>query len=288
MEKKSFPAQNRRDFLKKFGILGAIPLVTSSSLSSHIRTKSSSKKASFEIGVASWGLRKLSFEEVIQAMKDMQLANISLKNVHLPYKLSKRELKNRIRKMRNEGLKPYAPGVVYMRSKDEADMSFEYTKNADLDMIVGVPYYEILDHVELLIKTYNIEVAIHCHGPDNLPFPSPEDAYKRLEGRDDRFGICVDLAHVIRSGMDPVEQLYIVKDRLKDVHIWDVSEANKDGKAVRPGRGKMDFKKIIAALSDIGYSGSVSIEYGSEAENPVPAYIETKGYINGVLAGLEV
>ena len=285
---KKNKAQNRRDFIKKAGLIGTMPLISSPVFTSSGNEKSglTNKEVKFKIGVASWGLRKLSFEQVIKAMQDMQLEYISLKSMHLPFDLPAKELKKRIKTMRNAGLRPYAPGVVYMNTREEADMAFEYTKNADLDMIVGVPAYDIMDYVELMIKTYNISVAIHCHGPDNLPFPSPEDAFERLEGRDDRFGICADVSHVVRSGMDPVQQLKKVRSRLLDMHIWDVSEATKDGKAVRPGKGVLDFKAILSTLVEIEYNGAVSIEYGSEAENPIPAYIETKGYINGILAAL--
>ncbi len=278
--------ENRRNFLKKAGLIGLTPLAFSplKSIAGENPGEKQKKEVKFEIGVASWGLRKLSFEEVIQAMNDMQLKNISLKSMHLPFDLSKEELNARIEKMRDAGLNPYAPGVVYMKNKEQADRAFEYTKNAGLKMIVGVPYYDMLDYVEEKIKEYDISVAIHCHGPDNLPYPSPADAFERLKGRDGRFGICVDIAHVIRSGLDPVKQIKMVKSRLLDMHIWDVSKAAKEGKAVRPGKGVLDFESVLKTLVKIDYAGSLSIEYGSEAENPVPAYIETKGYINGVLS----
>ncbi len=284
MKKKS--ENNRREFLKAAGLISLAPVSLSpfDFLSNQKTGAKGINKANFELGVASWGLRKLDFEEVIQAMKDMQIKNISLKSMHLPFEFSADELENRIEKMRAEGLNPYAPGVVYMKTKEEADRAFEYTKNAGLGMIVGVPYYDILDYVEEKIKNYDIQVAIHCHGPDNLPYPSPVDAYERIQNRDERLGICVDVAHVVRSGLNPSEQIRMVKDRILDMHIWDVSEASKEGKAVRPGKGALDFEEVLKTLVDIGYSGYLSIEYGSEPENPVPACIETKGYINGILS----
>lgn len=280
--------KNRRTFLKRAGLIGLSPIAFSplKTLAGQTPEKNLLKDVQFEIGIASWGLRKLSFEEVIQAMKDLQLRNISLKSMHLPFDLPKEELRARIEKMRTEGLNPYAPGVVYMKTQEEADQAFEYTKNVGLKMIVGVPYYDIMDYVESKIMEYDISVAIHCHGPDNLPFPSPADAFERVKHRDQRFGICVDIAHVIRSGLDPVEQITLVKSRLLDMHIWDVSKAAKEGGAVRPGKGVLDFEAVLKTLVNIGYSGSLSIEYGAEPENPVPGCIETKGYINGILSTL--
>lgn len=277
---------SRRNFLRRFGIAGSLPFLMSpvSALGANPASRHTSGKAKFEIGIASWGLRKLSFEELIPAMKDMQLRNISLKSMHLPFDLSDEELKSRVERMRSEGLNPYAPGVVYMNTKEEADRAFEYTRAAGMNMIVGVPAYEVLDYVEEKIKEYDIRVAIHCHGPDNLPYPSAEDAWNRIKNRDRRLGICVDIAHVIRGGLDPVEQIKRVQERIMDAHIWDVSEAAKAGQAVRPGKGVMNFEEVLGALIGIGYDGSLSIEYGSEAENPVPACLETKGYINGVLS----
>lgn len=279
---------SRRSFFQRMGLM-SIGLAAAPAISP-LRAESAAKKSKaikFELGVASYGLRGLSFEEVIEAMKILQIKNISLKSMHLPFDLSENEIKDRMKEMHEAGLNPYAPGVVYMKSEQEVHDRFAYTQAAEMKMIVAVPDYDLLDLVEEKIKETDINIAIHCHGPDNLPYPSPEDAYKRLKNRDPRFGICVDLGHIVRSGMDPVRQLNLVKDRILDIHIKDVSEASKNGHSIRAGQGVLDFKSSLETLIDIEYDGFVSIEYEAEKENPIPGYAETKGYINGMLDSIQ-
>ncbi|MCF8224360.1 MAG: sugar phosphate isomerase/epimerase [Bacteroidales bacterium] len=278
----------RRHFFRNMGLLGLGAAGISKTNLLHAAAEPVKLKGSvkFEIGVASYGLRGLSFEEMVEAMKMLQIKNLSLKSMHLPFELSDDEIKQRMEIMREAGLNPYAPGVVYMKSEQEVHDRFAYTKAAGMGMIVAVPNYELLDLVEEKIKETGIKIAIHTHGPDNLPYPSPEDAYERIKERDPRFGICVDLAHVLRSKLDPVQQLMLTKNRVLDVHIRDITEASKEGHSCRPGLGVFDFRASLQALIDIGYEGFVSIEYEAEKDDPVPGYAETKGYINGILAGL--
>ena len=153
-------------------------------------------------------------------------------------------------------------------------------------MIVGVPEYRYLDLVEQKVKAYDIKLAIHNHGPDGMPFPSAMDAYERIKDKDRRLGICIDVAHIARSGIDPVEEIYAVKERLFDVHLRDNTANNKEGTACRPGKGTLDLPAIIRALKDVGYNGVYTIEYGIEEDNPLTGTALTAGYIQGILDAL--
>lgn len=275
----------RRNFFQKMGMVGlgisAAPLINSVSAASPSAKK---KKIGYELGVASYGLRGLSFEDMVEAMKVLRIKNLSLKSVHLPFDLSDSELKARMKIMRDAGLNPYAPGVVYMKSEKAVHDSFAYTKATGMKMIVGVPNYDLLPLVEKKVKETDISVAIHNHGPDNPLYPSPEDAYNNIKDLDPRIGLCADLGHVYRGGLDPVKQLKLVKDRLLDIHIKDVSAASKAGHVCRPGEGVFDFKAVLKALVDIDYQGFVSMEYEAEKNNPIPGHAEMKGYMDGVLS----
>jgi sugar phosphate isomerase/epimerase len=240
-----------------------------------------------EIGIASYGLRKLSVDEVIELMNDLQLTKISIKNVHLPYNMSPADIERIILKMRAAGLDPYAAGIIYMSTIEEIARAFMYAKIGRFGMIVGVPEYKYLDLAEQKVKAYDIKLAIHNHGPDGMPYPSALDAYDRIKDRDRRMGICMDIAHIARLGLDPVEEIYLVKDRLMDVHIRDNTAYNKDGKACLPGRGNLDLPGIIRALRDVGYKGVYTIAYGIEEDAPLTGTALTVGYIQGILADLQ-
>lgn len=239
-----------------------------------------------EIGIASYGLRKLSLDQVIDIMKDLQLTKICIKSMHLPYDLSPADLEKTMMKIRQAGLDPYAAGVIYMTSTEEVAMAFDYAKRAGFGLIVGVPDYNILDLAEQKVKAYNIRLAIHNHGPDGMPYPSAMEAYERIKDRDGRMGICMDVAHIARSGLDPVEEIYLVKDRLFDVHLRDNTGNSKEGKTCRPGQGNLDLPAIIRALRDVEYQGVYTIEYDIEENSPLAGTALTVGYIQGILAAL--
>ena len=240
-----------------------------------------------EIGIASYGLRKLSVDEVIELMNDLQLSKISIKSMHLPLDSGREHIESTIKKMRDAGLDPYAAGVVYMKSGEEVENAFEYAKIAGFEMIVGVPDYDLLDLVEEKVKEYDITIAIHNHGPDGLPYPSARDAYDRIRNRDQRIGICMDVAHIARSGTDPVDEIHAVKDRLYDVHIRDNTENTREGIPCRPGSGTLDLPAIIKTLRKAGYKGIYTIEYGIEEDTPLAGTAMTVGYIQGILAAIK-
>lgn len=239
-----------------------------------------------EIGIASYGLRNLSLDEVIDVMKDLQIRKISIKNMHLPYDLSAADLEKTIRKIRQAGLDPYAAGVIYMTSTEEVAMAFDYAKKAGFGLIVGVPDYNILDLAEQKVKAYDIRLAIHNHGPDGMPYPSAMEAYNRIKDRDDRIGICMDVAHIARSGIDPVQEIHAVRNRLFDVHLRDNTANSKEGTACRPGQGNLDLPGIIRALRDVEYQGVYTIEYGIEEDSPLTGTALTVGYIQGILSSI--
>ena len=239
-----------------------------------------------EIGIASYGLRTLSLDEVIDVMKDLQLRKLSVKNMHLPYDLSPADLERSMMKIRGAGLDPYAAGVIYMTSTEEVAKAFDYAKKAGFGLIVGVPDYNILDLAEQKVKAYDIRLAIHNHGPDGMPYPSAMEAYTRIEDRDERMGICMDVAHIARSGIDPVQEIHAVRDRLFDVHLRDNTANSKEGTACRPGQGNLDLPGIIRALRDVEYQGVYTIEYGIEEDNPLTGTALTVGYVQGILSSI--
>lgn len=274
---------DRRKFFKMAGIsalaMGSIPSMKS--FASPVNAFLSAKQG-IEIGVASYSLRELNIEQVIQSMKELDLTRICLKSMHLPLQSSDQEIRQVISRLKQEGLDPYGCGVVYMKSKEDVDRAFHYAKVAGFKTMVGVPNYELLDYVEEKVKKNDIIVAIHNHGPADLPYPRPVDILSRIKGRDKRLGVCLDVAHVARIELDPVQAIRDCGDRLYDVHLRDNSEPNPNGRSTRPGKGSLDLPMIMKTLSEVNYKGVYAIEYENEKNNPVPGIAETAGYLRGI------
>ena len=115
--------------------------------------------------------------------------------------------------------------------------------------------------------------------------PAPESAYRLIEGLDKRMGLCIDVGHTQRLGLDPAVEAERFFDRLLDVHIKDVTSADAKGKTVEMGRGVVDIPALLTTLQKLGYSRTLHIQFEKDEEDPLPGVAETVGYLHGVLDG---
>ena len=183
-------------------------------------------------------------------------------------------------------IKPYTVGVIYMKTKQEVDQAFDYAKAVGVDMIIGVPAYELLDYTEEKTRSHNIKVAVHNHGPEDKLYPGPKDVYEHIKNRDERIGLCLDIGHAQRTGVAPADAVKQFGKRIFDLHIKDVTAAEKDGKAIEIGRGIIDFDALVKALKNINYKGVCSIEYEKDMDDPLPGIAESVGFFKGVITGI--
>lgn len=270
----------RGQFLKTVGLSATATFATSKGFSAPALIQSN---ASYKLGLASYTLRKLSLEEVIDVCKRLGLSAVALKSMHMPLESSAEEIKSMAGKVRGAGLNLYGAGVIYMKSKQEVDDAFNYASNAGLEMIIGVPNHELLPQVNELVKKHNIKLAIHNHGPGDDLYSSPHDVYSKIKDLDKRIGFCIDVGHVVRIGQDPIPMIEKYKDRLYDMHLKDVDKAQSDGTSVEIGRGIIDIPGVIKALNKIKYQGYAAFEYEKDGDNPVPGLAESVGYVRGVM-----
>ncbi len=240
----------------------------------------------FPLGLASYTLRAFDLGQVIGMSKRVGLDRIVLKSMHLPLESPEPAIRAAADKVRAAGLDLYGCGVIYMTNEAEAEQAFRYAQAAGMKMIIGAPAPEILDLVDRKIKDTGIAVAIHNHGPDNNRYPTPVDAYALIKGLDPRFGVCIDIGHTLRAGLDPAQAAERCSDRLLDVHIKDVTAASKDGETVEIGRGIIDIPGFIRTLARLKYAGTLSFEYEKDEKDPLPGLSESVGYVRGVMAAM--
>ncbi len=222
--------------------------------------------------------------------KRVGLKYICFKSVHLELDSTQAEIEAAVAKVKEAGLTLYGGGVISMKTEPEVHRAFDYAKAAGMKVIIGVPELELLPLVNEKVKQYDIKLAIHNHGPtDKFPakhYPTPGSAYEKIKHLDARIGLCNDIGHTQRAGVDPSVSGEKYADRLLDVHIKDVSEAAAKGHGVEIGRGVIDIPKFLKTLVKIKYSGIVSFEYEKDAEDPMAGLAESVGYVRGVLAAI--
>jgi sugar phosphate isomerase/epimerase len=150
-------------------------------------------------------------------------------------------------------------------------------------VIIGVPNHDLLKLVEEKVKETNIKLAIHNHGPGDEVYPTPEVVYNKIKSLDSRIGLCIDIGHVKRLGLDPVKSINKYSDRLYDLHLKDVDKEAAEGKSVEFGRGLIDIPAVLNALKGINYTGVMALEFEKDAEDVLPGLAECVGYANGAL-----
>ena len=240
----------------------------------------------FELGLASYTCREFDLETTIAMAKRVGLGRICLKDMHLPLTSSKGEIEAVVRKVSEAGIVPYGCGVIYMKSPDEVERAFAYATAGGMELIVGVPDHALLPLVEGKVRETGIKLAIHNHGPGDLVYPTPRSAYAKIKAMDPRVGLCLDIGHCLRSGIDPSGAALECADRLIDIHLKDVTSATKEGSTVEVGRGVIDIPKFLRTLVKLGYGGTAAFEHEKDGKDPLPGLAESVGYTRGVLKTL--
>jgi inosose dehydratase len=274
--------KSRRNFLKISGI--ALP-----GLLGGYRSFSFSSRMEYtlNLGIASYSFRNYDLDQTLAMTKRLAIGNLCLKSMHMPLELDDDAIRQIKNKINEAGINLYGAGVIYMNNEEEVRNAFRYAKAADLKVIIGVPKYELLDLTEELIRSYDIQVAIHNHGPGDEVYPSPESVYEKIKNRDPRFGLCMDVGHTQRIGLNPAAEAKKYFDRLLDVHLKDVDQSNAEGETLEIGRGIIDIPEFIKVLEDRKYGGMVSFEYEKDPNDILPGISESIGYTRGVIDTLD-
>jgi sugar phosphate isomerase/epimerase len=242
-----------------------------------------------KLGVASYSFREFSRKIAIQGTKKLNTPYINYKDVHLPLASTPAEFKKAIADTEKAGLKIVGGGTIYFRTDDEADIrsKFEYAKAAGMPLMVCMPEAAVLPKLEKFVKEYDIKIAVHNHGPEDKNFPTPQSVLKILKNMDPRCGLCIDIGHTVRTGVDLVPTIAEAGPRLLDMHVKDLSDFTAKGSQVPCGDGKIPFAAMFTQLKKMNYQGYMNLEYEIDDADPLPGMIKSFAYMRGVIAGLK-
>lgn len=244
---------------------------------------------SFELGVASYSLRKLSRTDAILAIRELGAPNVNIKSFHLPYETSARERAEGRSEFETAGLRIVGGGTIYLEedNDDHVRFHFDYAKQCGMPLMVVGTTAANLPRIERFVTSYDIRVAVHNHGPEDPHFPGPQDVLPHIRDRDPRLGVCVDVGHTARTGIDVVECLNECGDRVLDLHMKDLRDlSDKDSQCI-VGDGAMPVEGIFEQLTKMSYSGYVNLEYEIDADDPVPGMKKSFANMRRTLARLE-
>lgn len=113
------------------------------------------------------------------------------------------------------------------------------------------------------------------------------------------FGINFDPSHLYWQGIAPDQFIYDFKDRIYHVHVKDAmlnpgsrsgilgshitfGDMRRGWNFVSPGRGGVNFERIIRALNDIGYDGPLSVEWEDSGMERESGAQEALAFVRGI------
>ncbi len=237
----------------------------------------------FKLGMAGYTFAKFDLQTTLETMQRCDVHYLCIKDFHLPLESTDEEIAAFHAKCAEFGVKGYAVGPLYMRSKEDVDKCFEYAKRVGVKTIVGVPNYELLPYVEQKVKEYGFTYAIHLHGPDQDIYQDASVVWDKTKDLDPRIGMCLDIGHDTRNGKDPVADLKKYHTRVFDIHLKDVTGPTKLGYSVEVGRGIINFPAFVKMLREVNYTGCVSLEHERNMDNPFMGIAESLGYFRAML-----
>jgi len=185
----------------------------------------------------------------------------------------------------DKGLTAVGYGVVKLGQDDAGNRKiFEFCKTLGISIVVTEPDVTALDKIEALVKEFDIKMAIHNHPKRPLDraylFWDPNYVLGLVKDRDPRMGACADVGHWVRSGLNPVECIKILKGRIFDSHMKDLTEfGNPKAHDLPFGQGKSDIPAILAEYHAQGYPGPLHCEYEHNWETSVPEITQCLDFV---------
>lgn len=252
---------------------------------------SGAEKLGWKIGSQAYTFRLFTLEETLDKLNELDLTHVEMYGGQkigagidgvTDFRMSVEKRQQIKDLLKSKGITPVAFGVTKGHNEADWRQLFEFAKDLGIGIITSEPEYKDLDLVEALCVEYNIKVAIHNH-----PIPSkywhPDIAMNLLEGRSRKIGVCADIGHWVRSGLDPVESLKKVEGRLISFHFKDLTEYGVRSAHDMPwGTGVSNISGVMHEMKRQGFKGPVSAEYEHNWENSVPDVRESIRYFNRV------
>ena len=237
-----------------------------------------------KLGVHSWTLRNLKFEQAVDFAKTHGFKRLGLSFQFDP-RAPRETLLRQKALLAENGIEGYTFGVAGTSlDKEENRRLFETAKLMGMSLIVVEPKdFKIFDQLEELAVEYDIRVAVHNHGIRSL-YGNPAVLKNILMHRDRRLGVCLDVGWITAAGFDAAKVFREYEGRVFDIHLKDKKVEPGVGEPVAAdthiGQGNANLTGLFAELKKANWQGTLSLETDSQvfAQNPAEFVDLAKAY----------
>jgi sugar phosphate isomerase/epimerase/type 1 glutamine amidotransferase len=255
------------------------PTVPSAKLTPALRAQ---EQLGWRFGVEAYTFHRFTFFETIEKTAQLGLAyvgGLSFQQVsdQIPKNLEPGLTDEELRQIR---LKLDEHGVrlltFYLQDipGDEAGCRrvFEFGRKLGIETFLSEPALDALDTIERFADEYDIRVALHNHDAKASPhYWHPARLLKVVQGRSPRLGACADLGYWMRAGIDPIEGIRLLGDRLITLQMHDLHELTPDGHDVPWGSGAGRSEAFFRELHRLGVRPvMIGLEYSHNFLESMP------------------
>ncbi len=271
------------------------PTTPSNRLTPAVRAR---ERVGWQLGVAMWGLHRYTLFEGLEKTRQLGLSavcGLSFQKVSadIPqdFDCALTDAQRERIRLQMDAAGVRMPVCYYATiPADEAGCRavFEFGRQMGIETFISEPPPEALDVIERFCDEYDIKLAIHNHGPDQSPvYWRPEGVLEACRGRSARIGACPDTGYWIRSGIDPIEGIRKLGDRLITIQAHDLNELSPDGHDVPWGTGKAEFAELIRELHRLKITPTLfDLEYSDKFEDNMAEMAECVKFFDQVISGL--
>ena len=264
--------------LKKLFLLCGLMILVSTGL----QAKTKAEKAGWKIAMQSYTFHMFTLMEALDKCQELGIKYIEVYPGHklgegygdLSFgpELDAQTLKQIKGEASRRGVKIVGSGVYGSDKEEDWTKFFQMAKAMKMDYVTCEPDPKLWNHVEALSKKYGIKVAVHNH-PRPSTYWNPDALLQYIQGRAKGIGSCADIGHWNRQGLDEMECLRKLGDRLITFHFKDIA-AKREGEAEQTdviwGTGCLKLKPILNYLRDTKFKGYLAVEYEANWMNSVP------------------
>lgn len=233
----------------------------------------------FTVGVQSYTFRNFNLEQTLQRIRDLGLHSVELFRGHVPTTSTPEQIRAVRSLCQRYDITPIAFGVERFTSNHEQNRRlFEFGRALGIRTFSADPDPDSFNSLDRLVEEFNINIAIHPHGPQGQRLHrwySAEEILRAVRDHNRRIGSCLDTGHLIRSAqppfnrdLDPAQQVRAMGARNFGLHLKD--HDNRQRRDVVFGRGTLHVLDVLRALRGVHFAGYLSIEYEANPDNPSP------------------
>jgi sugar phosphate isomerase/epimerase len=221
-----------------------------------------------KIGMALWSFNRFSFEEAIpkaaevgvsfvEGFEGMKLRPTDETIFHHTMSAADQNFVKEC--LKKSGMQMRSAYVGTPAEAEAWHALFTFAQHMELEYLTVEPMLEHLSLLDSLSQVYKIGIALHNHPEGTSLYWNP-DSVKLLVQQHPNLGLCADIGHWARSGLDEVQSLNHFTGKMYGIHFKDIATRTVQGADTIMGHGLLDFNAIKQTLANQQFSGYWIIE----------------------------